>query len=466
MLRWKIADIAQAVQATNPEAYQAEGEVTSVSFDSRTLQEGALFVPLVAKQDGHDYVSSAIEKGARATFWSKDLKDAPAGIILIEVADTHQALMDFAKAYLQEVDPIVVAVTGSNGKTTTKDMTAAILQRQYTTHKTDGNFNNNIGLPMTLLSMPRDTEVAVLEMGMNQAGEIRQLSLLAEPQLAVITMVGESHIEFFEGREGIADAKFEITDGLKEEGTLIYNGDDSLLQERVDQKARLKSFCFGLGEHNDLYALFIESLMTETHFTTNRQPGDQVTIPLPGAYNVNNALAAMAVGLALKIPYEAMKEALADFELTANRLEWVDGPRQSLLLNDAYNASPTSMKASISSFLDADYAAATWLVLGDMGELGQQSLAYHADLILAIDPGRVDHVVLFGPQMQALYQALQVADNFDAVDLFYVESDLADLIDYLNQRIQPHDRLLFKSSFSTDLITVVQALRVESNEED
>lgn len=462
MVSWKLADIAQAVDAINKGSVNGSIEVNSVSFDSRTLQPGALFVPLIAENDGHDYVDRAIEAGAKATFWSRSLEQAPDDIAVIQVEDTHQALMTFAQAHLQQVAPLVVAITGSNGKTTTKDMTAAILQSQYKTHKTEGNFNNDIGLPMTLLSMPADTEAVVLEMGMNHAGEIHQLSCLAQPDIAVITMIGESHIEFFQGREGIADAKFEIINGLKEEGLLIYNGDEILLQERFEKQEQLAGYSFGLSEENDLFAFHIESQMKETSFQTNLAPEDRVTIPLPGEYNVNNALAALAVGHRLDMSYPAMLASLKDFRLTANRLEWVPGPRSSSLLNDAYNASPTSMKASIRSFLAVDNPADSWLILGDMGELGEESATYHADLITAMDPQAIDHVILFGPQMEVLYHEIMKDQSFAEIDVQHFDHDRKSLIGYLQEHIQEKDRLLFKSSFSTDLISVVQELKEES----
>lgn len=455
MLSWNLADVAKAVHAKNE---VANIKVTSVSFDSRQLEEGALFVPLMGENDGHDYIQSAIEKGARACFWSRDVTSAPDGIEVIQVEDTHQALKDFAKSYLKSVSPTVVAITGSNGKTTSKDMTAAVLSKQYRTHKTAGNFNNDIGMPMTILAMPRDTQVLVLEMGMNHAGEISELSQLAQPDLAVITMVGESHIEYLGSRQGIAEAKFEIVDGLQDEGCLFYDGDEDLLRHLVEAR-HVKSQSFGKSCQNSIYPLSITSKMDETQFVTNLDSDLVFSIPLPGEYNVNNALAAISVGLALDVDLELAREALKDFKLTANRLEWLDGVKGSRLLNDAYNASPTSMKASVKSFSQLDLPGRKGVVLGDMGELGQYSADYHRGIGEAIQEKDFDYIYLYGPEMAVLYDEL--VKTIDSCDVFYVEHDQDELVRLLKDTLQNGDHILFKSSFSTNLIAVVDALKAD-----
>lgn len=205
-----LKEIALAVGATNDLSDWTTIEVDKVEFDSRKLEKGSLFVPLKGDNDGHDYIQSAIEKGASAAFWSEAIEKAPVGFPVLVVEDTLKALQDLAKYYLKVVNPKVVGITGSNGKTTTKDMTEAVIRSKFKVHKTQGNFNNHIGLPMTILEMPSSTEVIILEMGMNHAGEIKVLSELAEPDVAVITMIGESHIEYLGSRKGIAAAKWKL----------------------------------------------------------------------------------------------------------------------------------------------------------------------------------------------------------------------------------------------------------------
>lgn len=213
----------------------AENEVTvtGVEFDSRKIEAGDLFVPLQGTNDGHEFVSKAIENGATATLWSNDPETAPEGIAVILVKDTLLAFQALASYYLLEENPDVIAITGSNGKTTTKDMTESVLSQKFRTYKTQGNYNNDIGLPYTILHMPEGTEKLILEMGMDHAGEISILSELAEPDVAAITIIGEAHIENLGSREKIADAKMEITTGLASDGLLIVPADEPLLEERI-----------------------------------------------------------------------------------------------------------------------------------------------------------------------------------------------------------------------------------------
>ena len=232
-MKMELAEIAKAVQAQNDISQWQDLTVTSVAFDSRTLNPGALFVPLAGAQDGHKFVANAFENGAAAALWAADHDYIADGHPRLVVDDPLAALQALGKYYLHKINPMVVAVTGSNGKTTTKDMIAAILATQMNVTKTHANFNNDIGVPVTLLNMDASTEAVVVEMGMDHFGELDALSRLATPDIAVITMIGEAHIEFFGTRDKIADAKMEITHGLQEDGYLVFNGDEPLLQARV-----------------------------------------------------------------------------------------------------------------------------------------------------------------------------------------------------------------------------------------
>lgn len=461
MMQWKIKEIVEVVGAKNDVTEWGEELVSSFSIDTRLLEEGALFVPIVAERDGHDFAEQARDKGAVATFWEKDLDQAPENLAIIQVADAKAAFQTFAKYYLKEVvDPLVVGITGSNGKTTTKDMTASVLAQKYKTHYTDGNFNNDLGLPITITEMPEDTEAVVLEMGMNHAGEIDRLSRLAEPDIAAITMIGESHIEFFGSRAKIADAKMEIVNGMNE-GVLVYNGDQALLEERVQEADLKESLSFGQKESNDYYTLDVESGLKETRFTVNVAPDQEVKIPVTGAYNANNAMVAIAIGQYLGIPFEDIAKGLATFQLTQDRLEWVEGFKGQHLLNDAYNASPTSMRASIASFLELDMEGDRTLVLGEMGELGEASDELHRSVKSAIDPSKVKEILLYGNQMKGLFEDLKGASEFDNVKVQYFKDDKSDLILYIKEHTDADDYLLFKSSQSTGLVGVVNELKAK-----
>jgi UDP-N-acetylmuramoyl-tripeptide--D-alanyl-D-alanine ligase len=461
MMQWKIKEIAEVVGAKNNIEQWEDTSVSSFSIDTRLLEAGSLFVPIVAERDGHEFAEAARDQGAVAVFWEKDLEEAPEGLAIIQVDYAKKAFQTFAKYYLKEVvDPLVVAITGSNGKTTTKDMTASVLAQKYKTHSTEGNFNNELGLPLTLLAMPEDTEAVVLEMGMNQVGEIDQLSRLAEPDLAAITMVGESHLEFFGSRDKIADAKMEIVNGM-DQGVLVYNGDQTLLEERV-QKANLKArISFGQKESNDYHPLDVQSGLKETTFSVNVAPEQEVTIPVTGAYNANNALIAIAIGQYLNIPFADILQGLADFQLTESRLEWGVGLKNQHLLNDAYNASPTSMRASISSFLELDISGDRYLVLGEMGELGEASDQLHRSVKSAINPSKVKEILLFGNQMKGLYDDLMSDSAFSKVKTQHFKDDKTALIEYIKETTGADDYLLFKSSQSTGLVGVVDELKTQ-----
>lgn len=458
MPSWTLKEVVEAVNGKLLNGTNDE-RITGVSFDTRSLEEGDLFIPLTADRNGHEFIQAAIDKGASASFWSDDLTQAPAGFPLIQVSDTEKAFQDFARFYLKKVGPKVVGVTGSNGKTTTKDMVAAVSSAQYRTHKTEGNFNNHLGMPYTILRMPEDTEVLVLEMGMSERGEINLLSKMAEPDIAIITMIGESHIEFLGSREGISQAKLEIIDGMNG-GTLIYPIDEPLLHEKIAsgyaEKAVSHLLTFGKTEKADKYAVTIEPGVRHTLFSTNTEPDSSCRLPIPGIYNVQNALSAILAGEVLGISQEDAFAQLENFQLTKNRLEWKDGINGTTILNDAYNASPSSMKAVLNYFQTIDLPKRRIIVLGDVLELGEQSKEMHESLSEAIDPDKIDLLILFGKEMQALADSL--TSQMSTSKLKHFISDKAELIEFLKENCQADDTILVKSSLSTGLLEVVSEL--------
>lgn len=457
-----IGTVAQIVKAVRAIDYQTDyrfDKIESVAFDTRRLTPNSLFVPLKGQTDGHDYIEQAIQQGAIAVFWGREDLQPPEGICAIWVDDPLLAFQDLAKWYVQQVSPIVVGITGSSGKTTTKDMTATVLASRYRVHQTQGNFNNEIGVPQTILDMPYDTQILVLEMGMNHFHEIEFLSQLATPDIAVITLIGESHIEYLGSRQGIAQAKLEILEGLKENGFFVYPANEPLLSEGMKRIQAGKSFTaksVGNGEGTSLKATHIELFADHTSFFLENE-GVTVTLPVLGAYNVTNALLALEVGLLCEVPLTAAIQALATFKLTKNRTEWVEGIHQSKILNDAYNASPIAMKAVISSFVTIPNKARRILVLGDIRELGEHSEQLHASIAEVIHPNEIHQLYLYGKEMKALYQVLQ--QKFPTERLHHYETDKAALIADLKQNIQEEDVVLVKSSNGTGLLEVVEALK-------
>lgn len=461
MPSWTIKEITEAV---NGKMISATGDesITGVSFDTRLLKKGDLFIPLTAERNGHEFIQSAIDKGAAAALWSDNLTSAPADFPLIKVTDTEKAFQDFARYYLKKVGPKVVGVTGSNGKTTTKDMVAAVASARYRTHKTEGNFNNHLGMPHTILRMPADTEVLILEMGMSESGEIHLLSNMAEPDVAIITMIGESHIEFLGSREAISQAKLEIVDGMKG-GTLIYPVDEPLLHEKVKggyvQDTVKRILTFGHSEEADIYAVKTEPEVRHTLFATNAMPNTECRLPIPGIYNVQNALSAILAGEVLGVTQEEAFEQLENFQLTKNRLEWKEGINGTTILNDAYNASPSSMKAVLNYFQNIDLPGRRIIVLGDVLELGDQSREMHESLSEAVHPDKIDLLVLFGKEMKLLDNKLK--PKMAESRLVHFSGEKAELTDFLRTRLKEDDTILVKSSLSTGLLEVVSELSLD-----
>ncbi|MFD1432665.1 UDP-N-acetylmuramoyl-tripeptide--D-alanyl-D-alanine ligase [Lacticaseibacillus yichunensis] len=456
-MKMKLSEIARVVGAQCPYSDADSPTITGVAFDTRQLKPGDLFVPLAGERDGHEFIGAAKAKGAAATFVATDHEPIETALPQLVVPSPLTALQQLAQYYLlMKVNPKVVAITGSNGKTTTKDMTAAVLATQYHVVKTPENFNNEIGVPITILGMDTNTEVLVVEMGMDRPGQLHAMSTLAEPDVAVITMIGEAHIEFFKTRDKIADAKLEITDGLKEDGLFIYNGDEPLLTERaknVDQGQKT----FGLGPENSLFARDIKSFEDHTVFSLSRWPDLKFTIPIMGEYNVTNALAAILVGRRFHVKPETIQRALAHFQVTKNRTEWLTGDAGESILSDVYNANPTAMKAVITDFAEFPTTGRRIVVLGDMLELGDLAGDLHASVAEAIDPAKIAEVYLYGTQITSLQAVLAAKMPADRVHYFSTPHQ-ADLIDALQQDISYQDMVLLKASHGLHLENVVKAL--------
>lgn len=456
-MKLTLTEIATALHAEVLNS-QADTSVTNVQFDSRLIEAGSLFIPLVVENDGHNYVQNAVDNHAVATLWQIDHREsAPANIPAILVEDTLKAFQQLAIYYLNKVQPHVVAISGSNGKTTTKDFVAAIGAQKYKTVKTPKNYNNEIGVPTTILRMNEDTELLVIEFGMDRPGDLTYLSKLVKPDLAVLTMIGEAHIEFFKTRERIADGKMEIITGLKQDGKLIYNGDEPLLRERTAQHPNLDTVTFGLNYEDDLFATEIDMSPVQTTFVTNLGP-TRFAIPMTGRYNVTNALAAIAVGRELNIPIEDIATALKEAEITENRTEWFDGKFGGKILSDVYNSNPTAAKEVLRFFAEVPTYGEHYAVLGDMLELGEAGPALHASLAEALDPKQIQHIYLVGDIMAAL--EAQLADIYPAGTVKRYTSDDKDaLLADINANITRDDIIMLKGSHGIHLEDVLNALK-------
>lgn len=438
----------------------ADTMITGVITDSRKITPDCLFVPLSGENfDGHHYAAAALNTGAGGTLWQRDKGAAPEGAVII-VEDTLVALQKLSAAYLKEVAPKVVAVTGSNGKTTTKDIIMALLEGQYRVHKTEGNFNNHIGLPLTILSMSEDTEIAVLEMGMSSRGEIALLASLASPDVAVITNVGESHLLQLGSRKEIARAKLEIAEGLQPGGLLIYNGDEPLLAEVMQESAfespeGMVKFRFGVNADNDDYPLGMMTHSSGMTFTSYLHADVAFTLPLPGQHNVINALAALAVARHFGVTNQNIELGLSKLKLTGMRIEVIQTPSGLTLLNDAYNASPTSMKAAIDVLQSMKCSGQKIAVLGDMLELGPDEAQFHKEIGLYLDPSLTDLVFTYGPLSIHIAKAAEGRFGSERVFAF---TDKTELTTTLIGQCSTKDIVLFKGSRGMRLEEVLQSL--------
>lgn len=428
--------------------WQSVNQVVDVGTDTRTDLTNKLFVPLKGDNfDGHHFIEKAIEQGATAALWHQDYpRPTTVGqeFPLIQVADPLIGLQELARAYLNVVDPKVVAITGSNGKTTTKDLVYAVASVGYQTHCTKGNFNNHIGLPLTILAMPETTEVIVLEMGMNHFGEIERLVEIAQPDLAIITNVGESHIEHLGSRAGIAKAKLEITTNFKTDSLLIYDGDEPLLAGDY----RFGTVSVGFDESNDYYINDCRILNAETRFKLAGQAYNY-TVPLIGKHQAKNATYSIVVGQQLGLSNEQIQQGLRTIELTQMRFDKRVLANGVTLINDAYNASPTSMKASIETLAQLNGYQEKIAVLGDMFELGTQSQRYHQEVGESIPP-EIDFVYTIGKGAEQISQATSIpAKHF---------TTKAALLKQLELQSNKGTVILFKASRGMKLEQVIEAL--------
>lgn len=449
MITRTLQKIADMCGGTLGSAADPELEISGVITDSRKITSGCLFVPLTGDHfDGHDYSAAALTAGAGATLWQRDKGAAPEGAVIL-VEDTLAALQRLAAAYLSETGAQVVGITGSNGKTTTKDIVTSLLEGQYKVHKTQGNFNNHIGLPLTVLSMSEDTEIAVLEMGMSARGEIALLASLAAPDVAVITNIGESHLLQLGSRKEIARAKLEIAEGLKPGGLLIYNGDEPLLAEVMAETAfqapeGMQSVRFGFAADNDVYPTGMMTHIGGMTFTTVYVAEERAfTLPLPGRHNVSNALAAFAVARHYGVSEANIEEGLKRLKLTGMRIEVIVTASGLTLLNDAYNASPTSMKAAIDVLQSMKTDGKRVAVLGDMLELGPEEADFHREIGGYLDPALTDLVFTYGPLSAFLAEAAVKSFGPERVSAF---TDKAELSAALNSQCSSKDIVLFKAS--------------------
>lgn len=443
MISFNCAQLAKAVKGRL--LWGSSDQVfTGVTTDSRKVEQGHLFIPLAGEKfDGHDYIEQCFKAGAAVCLTEKWIPQTDnAAAILVD--DTARALRDLAAWHRNKYTAPVVGITGSVGKTSTKDMIYCVLARQYEVLKTQGNFNNEIGLPLTLLNLENKHEIAVIEMGMSGFGEISRLTAIAQPQIAVITNIGVSHIEKLGSQQGILKAKLEILEALKPEGLVLLNGDDPLLKELAG-KLNFKAVFYGMNSGQDYKAENYESLgEAGTRFTVRIENQTySVAIPVPGVHNVYNALAAIAVGIEMNIPMDIIIEGIASYS-PGNMRQNIVTYKGLKIINDAYNASPQSMQAAINVLEELCVKTRGIAVLGDMLELGGMSEELHYSVGNFIKDKKIDYLITVGSASENILQAV-VNSGSSAISLKHFRSN-SEALEYILSIAEKGDFILIKGS--------------------
>ena len=422
--------------------------VTGVTTDSRAVQPGQLFIPLVGERfDGHAYISKALDGGAAGCLTAAAPETLLPGKLYIQVADTRLALKALASWYRNKFDLPVVQVTGSAGKTTTKEMIASVLSQRYNTLRTEGNFNNDIGAPLTLLRLMPEHQAAVIETGMNHFGEIRYLGEMVRPDIAVITNVGDAHIENLGNtRQGILRAKCEIFENLTPEGIAVLNGDDELLNTVTLPQTILRC---GVGDGCGVRVTDIDDRGLEGVACTVTIEGEhyRLTTSAPGRYMIYPMAMAAAIGRRLGLTREEIAAGVAAYTTVGSRMHLIRLPGERLVIDDCYNANPQSMAEGL-RMLAASPARNRVAVLGDMGELGQLTAQAHRDMgALTCRLGLT--AVAVGEKMHALTETDPQAQWFATVE---------EAMPAIRQLFTPGTAVLVKASHAMHFERIVKEL--------
>lgn len=451
----KLQDIVKAIGGK----LLVEGkqrDFSRVVIDSREVNKGDIFFAIKGENfDAHKFVDNVLENGAGLVIVHKEEEyksfSEDSSIVLVE--DTKKALLDLASFYIDTLDIKVVGITGSTGKTSTKDLIAAALSEKYKVFKTKGNFNNDIGMPLMILELNKDYEVAILEMGMSNLGEIETLARVAKPDIAVITNIGTSHMENLKTRDNILKAKLEITTLFNENNVLIVNGENDKLHDLESNNYKIVK----IGTESDYNfkgcIIIINKDNIEFSVKENGRAIDQtIFVPVPGKHNVLNSLLAVAVARHLGVSYEEIAEGIKNLEATSMRLDVIKHEGYTII-NDAYNASPDSMIAALEVL--KTYEGRKIAVLGTMKELGEESPKAHEEVAKYAKDSKVDMLITLG-EFNSDFEAGFGSENFKAFD------SIEDIVHYLKQNLKDGDVLLVKASRSMKFENIINELQKKS----
>ncbi len=442
--------VKEILEATNGKLLSGNmnDDIKGFTQDSRQVKEGDMYIPLIGeKADGHNYIRHAFVNGASATLTMHDINYPSKNVILVD--DTLKALGDMARYLRSHRNVKVVGITGSVGKTSTKDMIYSVVKEKYKTLKTLGNYNNHIGLPLTILRY-QDEEVMILEMGMNHLGEIHYLTEIAKPDIAAITNVGTAHIGEVGSRENILKAKMEIVDGLGD-GILVINDDNDMLHTVEEKDYKLVR----VGENSmcDLKAYDIDLLISDSYFKVDvNNQTYQVHVPVAGEHFIYNALIAIAIGLSLDIDMNLCIQGIEHFELTKNRMDILE-LNNITVIDGTYNANLDSMKSSLDVL--SQYPSRKIAILADMLELGDYEQKLHEEVGYKVVESDVDILLCVGRASRYIIDAA----NEKGIENAYHFKNNQDLIRFLDDILDKDDVILVKGSNGMHLKEVIEFLK-------
>ncbi len=438
------------LKATNAVLLQGSAHTSfrSVSTDSRAIKLGSLFIPLVGRKfDGHNFITNSLMRGAAGALTANNLNYIPKNKVLIKVTDTQKALHEIALCHRKKFKLPMIGITGSSGKTTTKDMLASILSQEGKTLKNEQNYNNEIGVPLTLLNLDRTHKAAVIEMAMQRKGEIDELARIVLPKIAVITNIGEAHVQYLKSRKNIAKVKAEILNYLKRGDITVLNAEDDYFKFLKRKAKKASVISYGLSRKAEVHASGIVRKNHGISFNLNfRNKKYGIELPLPGIHNVYNALAASAAALSLGIKLISIQKGLSKFKPSSKRMEIIT-KRGIRIINDSYNANPSSMKAALSVLSEQGPVVGATLprriaVLGDMLELGHLSKKAHVDIGKCAARKHTDILVTKG----FLSKDIALGAKKTGMKKVYSAKSNEQAYKILKKLVRPNDVILIKGS--------------------
>lgn len=444
-MKFQVKTILEATGGKLARGKDISGEY-SISTDTRNITPEEIFLPIIGENfDGHNFIKTALEKGVKGYLIDKNHKNSvfEEADFVIEVENTLIAYLQIANHARNKINPVVVAVTGSSGKTTTKEMIYSVLSQQYITHKSKLNHNNEIGLCQTILSMPQNTEFLVVEMGMRGLGEIELLSKYANPDIAVITNIGTAHIGRLKSRENIAKAKCEIAKYLKQEGILIaYN--DEIIKNTLEWKGKIIYYSLNDVKINNITSETSEFIFKENTYTLN----------ISGEYNIINALASINIGLTAKMNTSKITQGLAAYCPIDNRWQILNYNNGAKIINDSYNANPDSVKAAVKAVIDAYKNKKITLILGDMAELGDYEEILHKEVGNYLIDKPIYELVTVGDKAKIIAKCLESAKikikSFTSND---------EVVKYLIDTLTSESIVLLKASRCMSFEKIIEGLK-------